>query len=216
MSFSGSRKLENGTLRRSPRLLENKYKVTGYILFSNEQVKVENVQEQYWIFSNKLNVTFDIELKDIKNFKPEKQSLKKHQIPPEIYYEIFSYLKFSDLLKLLRSECNKKQFKLSKYCYSYVVSKYNNPKFRIPLLRFLWEIELETCGYCNQSNFNNEHWPNVFQFENDYCQKIYRPTLQFKQTTLYIELGCPFAQDDTRISLKQLENVIKKLNTILS
>ena len=200
MSFSGSRKLENGTLRRSPRLLEKKYKATGYILFSNEQVTVENVQEQYWLFSNKLNVTFNIELK---NFKPKvKQNVTKQELPTEIYHQIFSFLKFSDLLKLLKSEYNTSEFKLSKYCYSYVISKFSSPKFQIPLLRFLWEIELEICGYCNQSNFNVEYWPNVFQCENDSCQKIYRPTLQFKEASLYIELGCPFAQDDTRISLK--------------
>ena len=66
-----------------------------------------------------------------------------------------------------------------------------------------------------ECNAINEHWPNIYVCENGCNNSIYRPNLEIRGKNLFIELGCPFSFDDTKISLEKLETVIKYLKIML-
>ena len=190
MSYSGSQISVNGSMRRSVRLLVKKWEKTAPFVLKNKDIQIDKLEEDYSIIFTTLLVHFKIDL-DVNSTNFVKSAV----IPEEVLHMIFKFLSLDDLLHLIEAQCY-----LSEDCQSFVSCKYTKQEFRSSLIGHLWQKTLGTCGYCKECNAINEHWPNIYVCENSCNNKIYRPNLEIRGKNLFIELGCPFAFDDTKIS----------------
>ena len=114
MSYSGSQELLEGLVRRSPRILIKKWKTSGPTIFSNKQIIIENMHQEYSLLFDTVMVTFNINLRVNSNvFK------YSNLLPTEILHKIFNYFSYDDLQKLILTESS-----LSKDCQLFVFSKF--------------------------------------------------------------------------------------------